>query len=156
MLAPNIATYHNNRGDAYYRKKDYDSAIADYTRAIKFDPNNGEIRQVLEELRQQLEEKRKQEQERIRQEQQRKQEQQRRQEEQRKQENENLIREKVIGKDCDTLGISHNPTIEEVKKGFREEMQKVHPDKNNSSKEATIKSQELNAARSRLLEYLKK
>jgi tetratricopeptide (TPR) repeat protein len=28
-----------NRGNAYYRKRDYDRAIADYTKAIELDPN---------------------------------------------------------------------------------------------------------------------
>jgi tetratricopeptide (TPR) repeat protein len=30
-----------NRGTAYYKKRDYDRAVADYTEAIRLDPNTG-------------------------------------------------------------------------------------------------------------------
>src|SRR5215468_3408886 len=36
--AANRAVAYKNRGNAYYNKKDYDRAIADYSEAIKLDP----------------------------------------------------------------------------------------------------------------------
>src|SRR5262244_419059 len=35
----NLAIAFNNRGNAYYDKKEHDRAIADYDQAIKLDPN---------------------------------------------------------------------------------------------------------------------
>jgi aspartyl protease family protein len=45
--AANRAVAHKNRGDAYYNKKDYDGAIADYNEAISLDPSQVLTHHVL-------------------------------------------------------------------------------------------------------------
>jgi tetratricopeptide (TPR) repeat protein len=37
-LDPNNATAYSNRGEAYWAKRDWDHAIADYSKAIELDP----------------------------------------------------------------------------------------------------------------------
>ena len=37
-LNPKDSASHNNRGNAWTSKKEYDKAIADYTEAIRLDP----------------------------------------------------------------------------------------------------------------------
>jgi type III restriction enzyme len=114
--------------------------------------------------------KEEQEKDRIRQEQQRQQErkrqgqqqhqhheEQQKKEKERKPENEKSEKEREIGIYCDILGISHNPTVEEVKKGFREKIKLIHPDtKKTSDEETTNKTRELIDAKNYLLKYLKK
>jgi tetratricopeptide (TPR) repeat protein len=39
--AKTLARAHNARGVAYAKKRDYDRAIADYTRAVRLDPQDG-------------------------------------------------------------------------------------------------------------------
>jgi tetratricopeptide (TPR) repeat protein len=39
-LNPKVAVFFNKRGNAYYSKKDYGSAIADYSKAIELVPSN--------------------------------------------------------------------------------------------------------------------
>jgi tetratricopeptide (TPR) repeat protein len=46
-----LARAYNNRGLAYYSKKDYDRAIADHEAALRIDPNNIHTKAYLEEAR---------------------------------------------------------------------------------------------------------
>ena len=47
-----LASCYTNRGYAYDNKGDYDRAIADFTQAIRLDPNDADARRGLEEARQ--------------------------------------------------------------------------------------------------------
>jgi Flp pilus assembly protein TadD len=50
-IDPNYAAAYNNRGNAYYNKKDYRRARADYEKALQLDPNDATARNNLERLR---------------------------------------------------------------------------------------------------------
>ena len=53
MLSPQYAEAYYNRGGAYYLRKDYKNAIADYEMALRLDPTNDNARQFLEKAQQQ-------------------------------------------------------------------------------------------------------
>jgi Flp pilus assembly protein TadD len=50
-IDPKDAAAYNNRGNAYWGKKDYGRARADYEKALQLDPNNTAARNNLEKLR---------------------------------------------------------------------------------------------------------
>jgi tetratricopeptide (TPR) repeat protein len=47
-LDPNNVRAYNERGRAYFNKDDYDRAIADYTQALKINPNHAAAKKNLE------------------------------------------------------------------------------------------------------------
>ena len=50
-LNPDYAGAYFLRGNAYNAKEDYDHAIADYTQAIKLDPDNASYKEALKEAK---------------------------------------------------------------------------------------------------------
>jgi tetratricopeptide (TPR) repeat protein len=51
QIDPGNAMAYNNRGGAYYNKKDYNRAIADYEAALRIDPNHALARDNLAKAR---------------------------------------------------------------------------------------------------------
>jgi tetratricopeptide (TPR) repeat protein len=49
-LRPDIALLYTCRGNAYSRRRDYESAKADFLKALEIDPNNEVVKKCLEEL----------------------------------------------------------------------------------------------------------